>query len=252
MAAKSKKKNTKKKKPVSQSRLEIWGVICIAIGLFLGVSLYSEAVGVVGVAVSKFIFGMFGLFSYAIPVAFVAGGILLIVNAKDNFHKSSIVLAVIGLWLIVGVIHIATRPSISNVDFLKYGNDAYLLGQTLHKGGGIFGGGKNPNPDTDTADTIVVPNLVGKHIDEISADAELMANFIFDAQNQKEEFSDKPVGTVLKQSLQDGIRVKKGTKTIVLTISKGQDMVQLPDVVGGDWHRRDAQAQLEQLGFKVY
>ncbi|MBR0025702.1 MAG: DNA translocase FtsK, partial [Clostridia bacterium] len=101
--------------------------------------MYSEAVGVVGVAVSKFIFGMFGLFSYAIPVAFVAGGILLIVNAKDNFHKSSIVLAVIGLWLIVGVIHIATRPSISNVDFLKYGNDAYLLGQTLHKGGGIFG-----------------------------------------------------------------------------------------------------------------
>jgi len=139
MAAKSKRKNNKKKKPVSQSRLEIWGVICIALGLFLGVSLYSEAVGVVGVAISKFIFGMFGLFSYAIPVAFVAGGILLIVNAKDNFHKSSIVLAVIGLWLIVSVIHIATRPSISNVDFLKYGNDAYLLGQTLHKGGGIFG-----------------------------------------------------------------------------------------------------------------
>lgn len=138
MAAKSKKK-TKKKKPTNQSRLEIWGVICIAIGLFFGTSLYSEAVGVVGIAVSQFIFGMFGLFAYAIPVAFVAGGILLIVNAKENFHKSSVPLVIAGIWLIVSVIHIASRPSITNIGFMKYGNDAYLLGQMMHKGGGIFG-----------------------------------------------------------------------------------------------------------------
>ncbi len=96
---------------------------------------------------------------------------------------------------------------------------------------------------------IEVPNFVGKHISEISNDPEIMANFIFDTKNQKEQFNEAPEGTVIDQSLEAGISVKKGTKTIVLTISKGPNMVRIPDVVGQ--HRDNAEAALRNAGFVV-
>lgn len=96
---------------------------------------------------------------------------------------------------------------------------------------------------------IKVPNFVGMHIDDISNDPEIMANFLFDAKNQKEKFSEEPVGTVLDQSLEADLWVKKGTKTIILTISKGPNMVRIPNVVGQ--HRDQAEAALRNAGFVV-
>ncbi|MBR2406575.1 MAG: Stk1 family PASTA domain-containing Ser/Thr kinase [Clostridia bacterium] len=96
---------------------------------------------------------------------------------------------------------------------------------------------------------IEVPNFVGKHISEISNDPEIMANFIFDTKNQKEQFDEAPVGTVIDQSLEAGLSVKKGTKTIILTVSKGPNMVRIPDVVGQ--HRDQAEAALRNAGFVV-
>ncbi len=96
---------------------------------------------------------------------------------------------------------------------------------------------------------ITVPDFVGMHIDEISNNPEYMANFIFDTKNQKEQFSEEAVGTVLDQSLKAGLSVKKGTKTIVLTISKGPNMVRIPDVVGQ--HRDNVEAALRNAGFVV-
>ena len=107
--------------------------------------------------------------------------------------------------------------------------------------------GVDSNADSNVTDTIVVPNFAGMHIDEISNNAEYMANFIFETVNQ--EYSEQPVGTVLRQSLEPGLHVKKGTKTIVLTVSKGPRMVQIPNVVG--MSKEAAQAMLENVGFSV-
>ena len=59
------KNNGKKNKNANlkaayQTKREIWGVVIIALGLFLGASLYSDAVGIFGRAISGFVFGMFG------------------------------------------------------------------------------------------------------------------------------------------------------------------------------------------------
>lgn len=94
---------------------------------------------------------------------------------------------------------------------------------------------------------ITVPNFVGKTLEEISQDPEIMNNFKFG--QQKEQFSDKPAGTVLDQSIEAGLSVKKGVKTIVLTVSKGPNMVRIPDVVGQ--HRDNAEAALSNAGFVV-
>lgn len=94
---------------------------------------------------------------------------------------------------------------------------------------------------------IDVPNFVGMTLDEISQDAEIMENFKFG--QQKEQYSEEPAGTVLDQSLEAGLSVKKGTKTIVLTVSKGPNMQRIPDVVGQ--HRDQAEAALRNAGFEV-
>ncbi len=94
---------------------------------------------------------------------------------------------------------------------------------------------------------VVVPNFVGMTLDEINANPEYKQNFKFG--DQLHEYNDAPAGTVLKQSLEPNISVKKGTKTIVLTVSRGPNMVRIPDVVGQ--HRNDVEAKLKNAGFEV-
>jgi serine/threonine protein kinase/beta-lactam-binding protein with PASTA domain len=70
--------------------------------------------------------------------------------------------------------------------------------------------------------------------------------FKVDASNQ--QFSDTvPKGIIIAQSPKDGTKFKGDT--IRLTVSKGQDLVEVPDMVGHT--RRFAQKTLEELGFKV-
>lgn len=81
----TKKKATKRNKQIEeQNRREVSGICLIALGLFLGASLYSDAVGLVGKAISAFFFGIFGLGGYAVPAAVVAFGGLLIIFLKLN------------------------------------------------------------------------------------------------------------------------------------------------------------------------
>ncbi len=101
------------------------------------------------------------------------------------------------------------------------------------------------------SEQVEVPNFVGMTLDEISNNPQYMQWFTFETAN--EQFSDKPFGTVLDQSLEAGISVKKGVKSIRLTVSKGQNLVQIPDVAREDQpqHRDAAQAALENAGFVV-
>lgn len=59
-------------------------------------------------------------------------------------------------------------------------------------------------------------------------------------------FSDKPKGTVIKQTPGSGDRAEEGTE-IRLDVSKGDKRVAVPDLVGQP--SADAQASLKQLGF---
>ena len=67
-----KRKTSKQKRQAEeQNRREIIGICLIALGLFLGASLYSDAVGLAGKAISAFFFGVFGLGGYAVPAVVV-------------------------------------------------------------------------------------------------------------------------------------------------------------------------------------
>jgi serine/threonine-protein kinase len=90
---------------------------------------------------------------------------------------------------------------------------------------------------------ITIPNVVG--LDFNTANGQLTALGLTVAQVQKQDA--KPAGTVIKQSLSVGAGVTKGT-TIVLTVSTGPPLVQVPDLTNQGIGFDDAVARLQQLG----
>lgn len=134
---KGKKKHTPKE--MDQTRREVIGVCMIALGLFLGASLYSDAVGLLGNAISGFFFGMFGLFGYAVPAAIAASGVLTIIFSEREIRPATFFLVLLGLFSLLSVIHIAARSSIQGVKALAYYKDAYDFGTAYRGGGGILG-----------------------------------------------------------------------------------------------------------------
>lgn len=90
-----------------------------------------------------------------------------------------------------------------------------------------------------------VPNVIGKQIED--------AKRIIEAEKlrvtvKKVFNADKKAGEVLFQEPESGKRVKE-ERNIVLTVSEGGEMVEIPDVVGLSW--RDAQIKLQKAGLKT-
>ncbi|MBQ3259181.1 MAG: PASTA domain-containing protein, partial [Clostridia bacterium] len=103
-------------------------------------------------------------------------------------------------------------------------------------------------PGSTVGSEIIVPNFVGMTLEEVNSNAEWKEAFHF-KDPVLQEYSDQPVGTIIKQDLKEGTPVKKGAKTITLTVSRGPNMVRVPDVVGQ--HRDQAEAALKNAGFEV-
>ena len=133
------KRKTSKAANTNQGKREAVAVLFIAIGLFLGVSLYSDAVGVLGKRISDFIFALFGLGAYALPAAIIIGAIFAIASSKSGLQPAPVVLSCLGIMFILVIIHIYTRPIIENIAVLDYYTDAYRYGETARLGGGLIG-----------------------------------------------------------------------------------------------------------------
>ena len=134
---------------------------------------------------------------------------------KKGFPIIPVLCAVIGAFLLVAVIFVFT-----------------VLGDKFF------------NNDSEQ---IEVPTFVGMTIDQIVSNPDYMQWFHFET--AKEQYSEEAAGTVIDQSLEAGITVKKGVKSITLTVSKGPNLVQIPNVVGQ--HRDAARSALKNAGFVV-
>ncbi|MDD4074988.1 MAG: DNA translocase FtsK [Eubacteriales bacterium] len=135
---------TKKQKQLEeqqrlQNRREICGVCLIAVGLFLAVSLYSDAVGVLGSAISRAFFALFGVLGYAVPVLFFLCGLLVIIFSARASKKSLYILTTAGILCMMAVLHAYVKPETAQIKFLAYIKEAFQLGLTERKGGGVFG-----------------------------------------------------------------------------------------------------------------
>ncbi|MDO4564961.1 MAG: DNA translocase FtsK [Clostridia bacterium] len=154
---KTKKKQTVKKgavksKAASQNELkerrskrnsDVLGVILIALGILLGIYLYSAPTGWIASWLIPFLTGSMGLFAYAIPVILFVLGILTIVSRKAERITGSKVVIVLTVVFVIALIHLASsipyQTDEANTKFGAYVADAWTRGQA-GKGGGVIGG----------------------------------------------------------------------------------------------------------------
>ncbi len=145
-------------------KYELKMISLAAVTIFIMISLYTKAVGVVGHTITNTILGLFSYVGYGLPIVFF---IVVFVFLNPNFRParlrvgSAMLLIVIGLLLLSTLIaydgierdKLVLRDDYASVEGLKY---AYTLGTKL-EGGGVFG-------DVLSIATIKLIGLVGTYI----------------------------------------------------------------------------------------
>ena len=113
---------------------------------------------------------------------------------------------------------------------------------------GVLPFDKDATTNSVQAETVDVPNFVGKLYDDVVDDAYYMGNFTI----EKSEAYSSTVeeGFVINQSIDVNAKVPKGT-TITLKVSKGKEMITFPTagIIGADYDT--AAKTLAKLGFNV-
>ena len=96
----------------------------------------------------------------------------------------------------------------------------------------------------DKEETVTIPSFIGQNIEQAQVSAQSMG---FSIKVKKEVFSKKRVGTIEEQDPLPDSTTKAG-RAIYVTISKGEEKIEIPDVLGIDY--RQASNLLKQAGFK--
>jgi serine/threonine-protein kinase len=94
---------------------------------------------------------------------------------------------------------------------------------------------------------IDVPDVTGESVQDATADLE-EAGLKVKVSPEEINSADVDKGAVARQTPEDGTTAAEGD-TVTLTLSKGPEMVEVPDVVGDSVD--DAKAELEGAGFEV-
>ena len=137
----TKRTNSKKQKPtqVEVSRepiyqeIILWIIVVICALLFLG---NFGLGGAVGGAVSSFLFGVFGLVAYIIPILLFVASFFVISNRNNKLAYVKLAGGVVATLMLSMFIELFTNGSA-----VIGGRNAYIHGATTHLGGGFFGGG---------------------------------------------------------------------------------------------------------------
>lgn len=119
---------------------EFIGVIIFALGIFTGISIYSESAGLVGKFTDGLFFGLFGILAYIIPFLLVVIAIMIIASIDRKVHAGKIATYIIAIISIMSVIHVfSLHKVVLDKDFIEYIKSSYNLGSMYSEGGGFFG-----------------------------------------------------------------------------------------------------------------
>ena len=143
MAKKQVKRNNKskaKQAPVESLAGEVTGVIFMVIGVLLGLSLYTSGGSAFIAAVNKFVFGLFGMPGYALPVFIVILGVLIIAAKKIRLRPSKLLSLLVGILGILFLFHLFPGERYdTNAGYSAYIHRAYYVGSEMHIGTGGIG-----------------------------------------------------------------------------------------------------------------
>ena len=75
----------------SRLKDEIWAIAILAFGIFLVVSIQTEAAGQLGLVISKLLKGSFGMIAYVLPYYLLLYGLLLFAKRTAHISGRSVV-----------------------------------------------------------------------------------------------------------------------------------------------------------------
>jgi DNA segregation ATPase FtsK/SpoIIIE and related proteins len=130
---------TVKKESGSRLKDEIWSIVILALGIFLVVSLQTEAAGEFGHIISKVLKGSFGLIAYVLPYYLILYGLLLFAKRTAHISGRSLIFLLL-IFLMVTLINSARYLGANS----GYSFSAGFIGQMFQlgtelKSGGLFG-----------------------------------------------------------------------------------------------------------------
>ncbi len=134
------KRKSKKRKTKKATTPDLGAIITIVFSILLAVLIYSES-GYIGMILSDFFGGMFGIIKYVVPIGTFLVSIKMICNDEDNYLSSRIMqytLLLIFIAVILSVYEIYNGEINISQNFSDIVKDAYQLGEN-NIGGGALG-----------------------------------------------------------------------------------------------------------------
>lgn len=125
---------------------------------------------------------------------------------------------------------------------------AVIVGALVIKNNGGFGTQDDETTDAVTVETYTVPDFISAGYSQSDIENNAAWNEQFDITFENEYSTEAEEGIIFKQSIDAGETVDEGT-AIVLTVSKGIQTEEIPDV--GGMTLDDATKELTDLGFTV-
>lgn len=103
-----KKKRRKTAASKRSGMYEIAGLLTVSLGLFLGLTIYSQGLsaGVVGQFFYPVLKGLFGIVSYILPIIIFISGILIIVARHRQINRSKMILSVLTIYMFLCFVHL--------------------------------------------------------------------------------------------------------------------------------------------------
>ncbi len=132
------KKNTTKKTASKEKLLvnyEIVAVFLIALSIFIGISIYFDAGGIIGETVSGFTKGIFGAFAYAFPPAAIAALVYSMIGERSAGKRVKYICIVLMFISAAAIFHLFSAEGGHNGNFFSY----YYTAGKLLTGGGVIG-----------------------------------------------------------------------------------------------------------------
>jgi S-DNA-T family DNA segregation ATPase FtsK/SpoIIIE len=146
LAARRTRKNTKKNK--ERIRCEVIGIGLIALSVLVLLGLQKGGTGVFGSMFRDYVFGLFGIGGYGIPLFIMLTGVIYImrINIRDMENKAiALFLLYFSILILIHIISghgqlVAVRQNLSLWENLKENAQIAFLNGMEKRGGGIVGG----------------------------------------------------------------------------------------------------------------
>ena len=138
------RKRAAKRKPKNDQKhpgREAAGILIIALGILIGIAVYSGSGAVLLSALREGAAGAFGLVAYAMPVILAAIGIITLMEYKLRFRTGKLVLSIFLALCIYAMLHMPFYGRIpGRIAYGAYIAECWYMGMGTYTGAGALGG----------------------------------------------------------------------------------------------------------------